>query len=324
MRIATALVLGVTAIGCAAGNKDATTPSDNDAATDSGAHDSSLADTALPDAPKDSSTDVRDAVAEAEAAADSATDGAAEADAVAEADAGTDGEAEADAEAGTDADAGSDVPADSPPDAATGYRHTISIDGTNDFTTASERFVTTSGAASGYYAYVTWDATNLYVGYDGGDVASGSATKWIFAYLDVDPGAGTGATSGVKYNHQQPNFPAGFGAEYYLRWKADDTFTTLESYSAGAWSTIATSTLAHSRSGTYVEFAIPLAALGSPSTLGVITFWLNELGGGEWSYAGIYAANFTDGYYAAGIPITHYLQADFASPLAPNDPSNEK
>src|SRR5262245_40163204 len=58
-------------------------------------------------------------------------------------------------------DAGGDAPsADDGGDASAGTTH--KIDGTNDFT-ANEKFPTTS-LATGYEAYVTWDAKNMYFG----------------------------------------------------------------------------------------------------------------------------------------------------------------
>jgi hypothetical protein len=327
--IAFASISVVTMLGCASGNDD--NAATNDASTDT-AHDTALADTAVPDAPKDSNADVR---------ADTPTDGGAETPA-------DGGDAGVDSGSDTTPDTATDVVFDDVmPDSVVvdsvavdtaidvtdvvtlGYRHTILIDGTNDFTTASERFHTTSGDASGYFAYVTWDATNLYVGYEGNDVSGTTSNpdkKWIFAYLDVDPGAGTGATSGVKYDTETPGFPAGFGAEYYLRWKCDDTFSTLEAYATGAWSTVAVSGVTHHRTATapgYVEFSIPLATIGAPSKVGVITLMMNETSTLEAAYAGIYTDNFVDGYHAT-VPLAHSLLGDFASALSPNDPSNEK
>jgi hypothetical protein len=318
------LAFTVSAVGCASGNDD--NGSSNDASTDTGTHDSSLADTQFGDAPKDSN-------------ADAPHDGGTETTSDSGVDSGVD---TAVIDSDTDSsivdsaiDSAIDSALDSAIDSATdvpvtdvvvlGYRHTILIDGTNDFTTASERFHTTSGDASGYFAYVTWDATNLYVGYEGSDIsgASSGGTKWVFAYLDVDPGAGTGATMGVTYNTETPGFPAGFGAEYYLRWKCDDSFSTLEVHGAGGWSTDAAAGVTHHRTGSYVEFSIPLASLGTPSKVGVVTLLMNEAAGVEAAYAGIYADNFTDGYHAT-VPIAHYLLGDFASSLSPNDPSNEK
>jgi hypothetical protein len=209
-----------------------------------------------------------------------------------------------------------------PPDAGTlPYRHTIAIDGTNDFA-AGDTFATTS---AGYTAYVTWDATQLYLGYAGADLdpsAPDTGFKWVFAYLDVDPGAGTGQLQSLTYNTQRATFPAGFGAEYYYRWKCDATYATLEVFTAGAWTTVS-STVPAARSGAFLEIAIPLAELGAPAAVGVATWMINEQPGLEGSFAGLYAGNFTDGYHA-NLALTAYLEADFASTAAPHDPLNRR
>lgn len=204
------------------------------------------------------------------------------------------------------------------------YRHTIAIDGTNDFA-AADMFDTTS---STYAAFVSWDDTHLYIGYSGDDistVAPESANKWVLVYVDTDPGFGSGAVVGEQYNTQAPGFPTNFGAEYYYRWKSDDTFEDLRHYD-GAWSTTA-SVIDASVNGTYMEVALPLGDLGAPASVGIVTLMINETSLSEGSYAGLYDGSFADGYYdaaSAPIPITRYLHADFASSRAPNDAANER
>jgi len=196
------------------------------------------------------------------------------------------------------------------------YRHAIAIDGVDDFT-SEETFATTSSAA-GYAARVAWDATNLYVGYSGADIASGSTTKWVFAYVDLDPGGATGATTSAVYNTQHATFPTGFGAELYARWKTTATFSSIETYDGNAWSTSATP-LAAAQQSTFVELAIPRSLLGGATSIGVATFMINEASGVEASYAGLYAGNFTDGYMPT---LAKYLRVDFAASRTPNDPLN--
>jgi len=235
------------------------------------------------------------------------------ADARPDAAAGADASGQADAAPGTDASAAVDA-------LAGAYRHTIAIDGTNDFA-AADTFTTTS--APGYAAYVSWDDDNLYVGYRGPDLdpaAQDTATKWLFVYVDTDPGAGTGAIDTLTYNTQRATFPAGFGAEHYVRWKCNGSFGSLESYQGNAWVTSTTSvTIAHT--GDFLELAIPRTVFGGAPAVGVVTWMINEKAGFEGSYAGLYQGNFTDGY-AATLALTRYLSADFASTAAPNDATN--
>jgi hypothetical protein len=198
------------------------------------------------------------------------------------------------------------------------YRHTIDIDGTNDFT-AGETFLTTSSPS--FSAYVTWDADNVYIGESGPDLStttSDASTKWLFAYFDIDPGASTGASTSLKYTDEGAQFPSGFGAEYYLRFKSDGTFKSLEHYDGTTWTTMSASPTS-ANSGTYTEAAFPRSLL-TGETAGIITYMINEQSGRDATFAGLYADDFTDGPGSA-VPIAHYLKADFTSNKPPNDPS---
>lgn len=209
-----------------------------------------------------------------------------------------------------------DSPAfDAARDAPQPYRHTITLDGVDDFT-AAETFMTTSSPS--YAVRVTWDDHYLYVGYSGPDLApttTDASTKWLFVYLDVTAG---GATQSLTYNTQAATFPAGFGADFYARYKCDGTFTTLERYdtaSSTSWSTYAPAPQT-ATGGTYLEIAISLAQLGAGTQVGVVTWMINEKNGVESSYAGIYMDNFIDGY-AADLQLTKFLPADFTAVTPP-------
>ncbi|HEY5927663.1 MAG TPA: hypothetical protein VIV11_38525 [Kofleriaceae bacterium] len=198
------------------------------------------------------------------------------------------------------------------------YRHAIALDGVDDFATG-EQFATTS---TSFAARVTWDDKNLYIGYDGPDLTpstTDAATKWLFIYLDTTAG---GQAQSELYNTQRATFPLGFAADYYVRYKCDGTFTTLERNDSGTWNT-ATPTPMTAQAGMLLELAIPLSSIGAGAQVGIVTWMINEQQLVEGSYAGLYANNFTDGY-AADLALTAYLQADFTSPRAPNDPANRR
>jgi hypothetical protein len=232
------------------------------------------------------------------------------------------------ADARADAASGPDAPADAPPPDARPdanplrYVHTITIDGRVDFD-AADHFLTTS---AGFDFFVSWDDTNVYFGWLAPDIdptGPDANTKWAFAYLDVDPGAGTGEVDSQTYNTQHVSFPTGFGAEYYLRWKCDATLTTIEvSDGAGGWSQLAT-TPQFSNLGSYVEMAVPRTLIGDPAALGIASWMINEKPGVEGTFAGIYEDNFVDGYHA-DLSLTAYLRADFAAAEGPNDPLNRR
>lgn len=206
------------------------------------------------------------------------------------------------------------------PDAAGPYRHTIAIDGQDDFG-LNERFATTT---AGFAARVTWDDANIYVGYSGDDfnpMTPQAAQKWLFVYLDVDPGGANGSATSLAYNTQGATFPTGFRADYYVRWKCDGTFHALEQHESGAtWTTHATLPPA-ARGGTFVEIAIPRAAIGTSAKVGLVAWMINETQNLESTFAGLYDGNFTDGY-AANLALTKYLEIDFTARVDPNDPAN--
>ncbi len=198
--------------------------------------------------------------------------------------------------------------------AASGYRHTIAIDGVDDFDPA-DRFATTT---TGYGARLSWDATSLYVGMSGPDIGSGSATRWLVVYLDTNGVLG-GTRTGVTYNTQTPLLPAGFLADYAFRWKADNSFQSVQRWSGSAWEEAAI-TPSTFQSGTFVETRISFSDLGTPAVVGVSMLMLNEAAGGEFTYAGAPAGTFSDGYYGT-IPVTRWIAADRALSAPPNDAS---
>jgi hypothetical protein len=195
-----------------------------------------------------------------------------------------------------------------------GYRHTITIDGIDDFA-AVDRLATTTGS---YSARLSWDADALYVGMTGADVGSGSATRWWLVFVDTN-GVSAGSNTGVPYNTQTPRLPPGFFADYAFRWKANNLFQSLQRWNGSAWEETATVPETF-QTGTFVETRIALTDLGSPTNLGVTMLMLNEAAGGEFSYAGTPSGTFTDGYYGS-IPMSRWVAVDLTLAAPPNDPS---
>lgn len=192
------------------------------------------------------------------------------------------------------------------------YRHTITLDGTDDFT-AGERFDTTS---TSFQASVTWDDLNLFVGYSGPDLSTtvgDASTKWLFIYLDTSSG---GAAQSEQYNTQRATFPTGFEADYYVRYRVDGTLTSLKRYDGSAW-VDATPAPTAAQAGTFVELGIPLSSISAGTSLSLVTWMINEKALAEGSYAGLYSDNFTDGY-AMNLALTRALAIDFMSANEPN------
>jgi hypothetical protein len=205
------------------------------------------------------------------------------------------------------------------PDAVMPYRHTIQVDGVDDFL-SSEQFPTTS---AGYGARAAWDDTSIYIGYEGADLDPATvdtATKWLFVYVDADPGTPNGALVDETYNTQGATFPAGFRADFYVRWKCDASLLSLKTFSGGTWMEGTAPQAAHAAS--FVEFAIPRSVIAVSDRVDVVAWMINEKNGAESSYAGLYTGNFADGY-AANLALTKFLKIDFTSTRDPIDPANQ-
>jgi hypothetical protein len=201
----------------------------------------------------------------------------------------TAGEPDAEMDAETDATEEPDVIGDTTTDdgGPMAYAHNIVIDGTNDFDATDEQF---ASSTSGYAAYVAWDDTYLYVGMLGADVGSASSTRWVLLYL----GGSGGTTVGQTYNTQQPTLP--FSAQYHVRWRCSNDYTNALEF-GGSWADASWDfTDDVYLSGDFLEMRIPLADIGSPTTLDMTMFMINEAGGSEWSYAAVPSAAFADGY----------------------------
>ncbi|MGZ3418536.1 MAG: hypothetical protein ACXVEE_11760 [Polyangiales bacterium] len=311
MRRVPSIAIGFSLVlGCAAGD-DKGESTTNDASSDV--------------APIEVSTDDTGSAADSEpteSGADTNSESGSETSVV---DSGGDTSSEVSTDTGVDA-APADVATEASTDSAVApWRKTIVIDGTNDFSATDEKLSTTS---TGYDAFVTWDADALYVGYSGPDIgASASTTKWVFVYLDADPGTSSGASKSEQYNEQAATFPSGFGAEAYFAWRTDGAFSQAKKYAGSAWSTVATPGVTVARTGSFVEMRIPFSLLGTttPAKIGTLSFMMNE-GTGQWTYAGLYSGSFTDGFYKtpATAPVTNWLQVDLASSSAPSSLTNRK
>ena len=273
------VLFAILLVGCS--SNEAGTDGGMDATTDAPALD------ATSDVhPIDASSDATTIDATADASADASTD--------ATQDATTDGATDA----GADADAS---------DAQSPYAHTITIDGTNDFA-SEDVFATTS---NGYTAYVSWDATYVYVGMNGADVSSNDPKRWLLVYFG---GAG-GTTTGVTYNTQTPPLP--FSALHHVRWKADNSYTDAQSYNGSSWVEANWDfTGGVYQSGNYIEMRVARSDLGSPTTsLPVAVAMLNETNNVEATYAGVPSTTFTDGYDPTW---SKYFDFDLTSSTVPN------
>ncbi len=198
--------------------------------------------------------------------------------------------------------------------------HTITIDGTNDFSTDYERFTTTSGGSN--YFYATWDANYLYFGFSGstpaGFVMSGN--RAVHLYLDTDPQLnptnGTGTVNGEMWRWI-PTLP--FTANYHYTYKDGNQwkkqFTT-------SWIGASFETSIGNNSSTYWEIRIPRADLGSPSKIYVLAYVEEDWNGGSISMgapSNLFINTSTSGNITFN---SHYIGFTLTSGVNPNDNSN--
>jgi hypothetical protein len=171
------------------------------------------------------------------------------------------------------------------------YRHTITIDGTNDFV-AGEEFSTTT---TGYTAYIAWDDDALYLGMEGPDIDGSVTDTFLTAHLGPLPESGALTEVGQGYNNQIPNLH--FQANRHFRWKTTDLLCDVREYEASAWQPGAdVSADDRHRTDQYFEVRLPFDVLGNPGTGFKLVMGIVHETDTEWTYAGVPDDAFDDGF----------------------------
>ncbi len=146
------------------------------------------------------------------------------------------------------------------------YSHTIAMTGAvADFNAGAEG-ITTSDANT---AYVSYDATNLYVGFNSPNVnVVTSPGEYIHFYIGGSAG-GTSTADTVLGLGLGGALPPGFRGLFHVYWKNDNTATHVDQYNGSNWvaSAIVPTIAYNGGASTFVEFRIPLAAIGSPTDI---------------------------------------------------------
>ncbi|HEX7663780.1 MAG TPA: hypothetical protein VF407_04695, partial [Polyangiaceae bacterium] len=107
-----------------------------------------------------------------------------------------------------------------------------------------------------------------------------------------------------------------FPAQYHVRWKADNTYTNAQSWNGSAWTDASWSFSDNvNENGNYFEMRIPLANIGSPTSVSVDVSMINEEASHEATYSGVPSTSFTDAYNPS---YTKYLQLDLQGTTKPN------
>lgn len=212
-----------------------------------------------------------------------------------------------------------DPPADSTPPAETGtppptpWSAPLTVDGVWDCPPGAELATTTAQVAGQPRMCVTWTTADLFVAVQHPDVASPTASHFLWIYA----GPGQGTTTGVTYNTQTPSLPQ--PVDRHLRCKLDTSFHSLMTWTAGAWSDgapgyLATPGRAVARANDILELRVPLADLGVTQRMTLAAGLLFEGAGFESTYAGVPDRAFVDGYDP---DVAHVWRFDLTSPHAP-------
>ena len=264
------------------GGKDATTDAKKDATVDGGAD---ATNDATLDAAKDATTDAT-ADAPAEATTDATTDATADASEDATTDAATDAAAEAETDAGTDASMDAS-------DGGGSMWHTITCDGTissGEYGDASNQ--TSSGSQTWY---MTWDATNLYVGLTSANVNEGTVLYVGFS--------GNGVQTGQTYDGTNGTLPFLADGVVYAKHGYQEARTA--NGDAGTWSAPVTNVVTFCDDGNATrEEVIPWTALGATSIPSSFRFFAYATSSGGFVYGQIPTSN-PGGQADAGQSFTH-------------------
>ena len=250
------------------GGKDATTDAKKDATVDGGAD---APNDATLDAAKDATTD-----ATADAPGETTTDATADAAEDAATDSATDSAADSAADAATDAETDASMDAS---DGGGSMWHTITCDGTissGEYGDASNQ--TTSGSQTWY---VTWNATNLYVGLTSANVNEGTVIYVGFS--------GNGVQNGQTYDGTNGTLP--FLADGVVYAKHTYLEVRVANGDAGTWSgPMGGINLCDDGNATREE-VIPWTALGATSIPSSFRFFAYATSSGGFIYGQIPTTN---------------------------------
>jgi hypothetical protein len=201
------------------------------------------------------------------------------------------------------------------------YSQTVAETGlVADFTDPTSQKLATKDAA---FAYLSWDATNLYVGFDTtGNTVNGAT--FVHFYVGLPSATGTQTADNVAVNDGR-GLPVDVHAVYHV-YGSDGTAGGVDVLGAGGTWTAKTGTgvgYRHVNGSTFYELSIPLATFGvTPVTAAT---QLNVLGGvynvgsgasyGSWPSAGVLGNADTGGW-------TRYQTLMLGDDFAPNDSNN--
>jgi hypothetical protein len=201
--------------------------------------------------------------------------------------------------------------------------HTIEINGENDFSTVTER---TNASGDNNYWWYTWDESNFYFAFQQGALDENNASKWVIHYIDTDPQInpilGTGTTTGLQYNTQQPTLP--FTANYQFQWNTSGEVLLLKEYNSESWGNVTEHNMIANlnTSNEFFEVKIPLSSLNNPEMLYICGNMLDETLDGEYMWAFTPENASSDNNDGAHKNLDSFWSFELVSGKIPNDANN--
>jgi len=143
----------------------------------------------------------------------------------------------------------------------------------------------------------------------GVDIELGGPSHWFVAYFAT---GGTGTTTGILINSQQPSLP--FDATHALLYRMDGGSTQVMEFNGSSWvsSSLTAST---AEMGDFFEAEILLNSIGSPTSVEFASYALFEGAGFETSYAPVPSDAFTSGSYDPDLASSITLMASSVAPV---------
>jgi len=145
------------------------------------------------------------------------------------------------------------------------YVHTITMTGlVTDFNAAAEQIAT----ADGNHAYVSYNATNLWIGFNSPNVVGSTPMNYVHFFIGGAAG-GTSSADTVGGLALGGSLPAAFRGLYHVYWRNDGMATAVDQFNGAVWATsaIVPTVVYNGGASTFVEFQIPLASIGSPTDI---------------------------------------------------------
>ncbi len=162
----------------------------------------------------------------------------------------------------------------------TPYSHTITIDGTNDFSPTNDQV--NSGSCNAEKVYVSWNDTNFFVGVQGADVVNRADRYWHFYVRDAaGPYTTTADALPGDANAFGPVAVPDGGANWHFYWRTDGIpGLGIRQFTGGVWQFPITAPTATCLSGgtlgnadAYVECSVSRGDLG---LTGASTLWIAQ------------------------------------------------